>query len=152
VHIARTIVEDLRGITRLSRQLGRFAVVGIASTLAYAVLFLLLRPVLAPQAANATALVLTAVANTAANRRWTFGVRGRRDRITHHLQALLVLGAGLAVTSWALRAVTPLEAGLDAGGRQAVEIVTLTTANLLVTAGRFLAMRAWIFRRLRPST
>ena len=40
-------------------------------------LFLLLRPALGAQASNLVALLLTAVANTAANRRVTFGVRAR---------------------------------------------------------------------------
>ncbi len=35
--------------------------------------------------ANAVALALTAVANTQANRRFTFGVRGRQDLVRHHL-------------------------------------------------------------------
>ena len=41
------------------------------------------------QLANLTALMLTAVANTAANRRLTFGVRGRGALLTarRHLRA-----------------------------------------------------------------
>ena len=46
--------------------------------MAYVLLYLLLRGVLAAQAANALSLLLTAVANTAVNRRVTFGIRGRR--------------------------------------------------------------------------
>ena len=58
------------------RQLVSFALIGAASTLAYAVLYLALRQAMPAQAANALSLLLTAVANTAANRRLTFGVRG----------------------------------------------------------------------------
>ena len=58
-------------------QMVRFGIVGIASTLAYALLYLLLHPAMGAQAANLTALLLTAIANTAANRAFTFGVRGR---------------------------------------------------------------------------
>ena len=46
-------------------------------------LYLLLRGVLAAQAANAISLLLTVVANTAVNRRVTFGIRGRRHAARH---------------------------------------------------------------------
>ena len=47
----------------------------MASTVAYVLLYLLLRGALAAQVANAVSLLLTAVANTAVNRRVTFGIR-----------------------------------------------------------------------------
>ena len=50
---------------------------GVASTVAYLALYVLLRAVLPAVAANALALLVTAVANTAANRRFTFEVAGR---------------------------------------------------------------------------
>jgi hypothetical protein len=104
VAIVPTALEDLRGVVRLAArlltgslrtrpvaavpvsprhrglpgQLARFAGVGVASTLAYLALFVLLRDLLGAQAANLVALAATAVANTAANRRLTFGVSGRR--------------------------------------------------------------------------
>ena len=89
----------------LTRQLVRFAAVGVASTLAYLLLFVLLRPGLGAQAANLVALLLTAVANTAANRRLTFGVRGGDGRARHQLQGLAVFALGLALTSGSLAAV-----------------------------------------------
>jgi len=46
--------------------------------------------VLAAQAANALALALSAVANTAANRRFTFGVRGRAGLLRQHGMGALV--------------------------------------------------------------
>ena len=61
-----------------------------------------------PWWANFTALLLTAVANTAANRRFTFGVRGPRDVVRHQVQGLAIFAAGLAATSgslWLLHAV-----------------------------------------------
>ena len=66
--------------------------VGIASTVAYAVLYLLLRGWTGAWTANLLALLLTAIGNTAANRRLTFGVRGRRDVLRHQVQGLLVFG------------------------------------------------------------
>ena len=50
VDIVPTALADLRGVARLllRSRFARFALVGVASTLAYALLYLLLRPVLAP--------------------------------------------------------------------------------------------------------
>ncbi len=65
-------------------QLIRFAGVGVVSTLAYSVIFLLLGIVLNSFVANTLALLITAVANTAANRRLTFGVRGNEGLAGDH--------------------------------------------------------------------
>ena len=80
------------GAGRLGMQVAMFGLVGIASTVAYAGLYLLLRGWTGAWTANALALLLTAVGNTAANRRLTFGVRGRRDVLRHQAQGLLVFG------------------------------------------------------------
>jgi putative flippase GtrA len=175
VDVVQTAAEDLRGIVRvgwsllrgevplsaLREQLGRtrrdgvagslgaqsliFALIGVASTVAYGGLYLCLRPVMAAQAANAAALLVTAVMNTSANRRMTFGISTPDRRWRHHAQALFVLGAGLLATSTALSEVDRL-----AGPRHPLtEIAVLTVANLLVTVVRFAAMRVWIFRSAR---
>ncbi|GGO89959.1 glycosyl transferase [Nocardioides phosphati] len=134
---------DVRGQSgRLGNQLGLFALVGLASTLAYALLFLLLRQVVPAQGANALALGLTAVANTAANRHLTFGVRGKEALAAHHGQGLLVFGAGLLLTSGSLFVLDAAAPGAPHG----VEITVLTVANLVATGLRFVAMRWWIFR------
>ena len=52
--------------------------IGVLSTIAYALLYLALVPLIGALGANAAALAITAVANTAANRRLTFGVKGAR--------------------------------------------------------------------------
>ena len=95
---------------------------------------------MSPWWANFTALLVTAVVNTAANRRFTFGVRGPRDAVRHQVQGLLIFLTGLAVTSGSL-------ALLHATGTpsRGVEIVVLTAANLAVTVLRFVAMRLWVF-------
>ena len=54
------------------------------------------------QAANLAALLLTAIANTAANRRFTFGVRGRANAGRHQFEGLIVFVIGLGLTSGAL--------------------------------------------------
>lgn len=129
----------------LTGQLFRFAGIGIVSTLAYLALFALLRIFTGAQAANLLALLVTAVGNTAANRRLTFGISGREKAGQHHVQGLVVFGLGLALTSGSLAVLGTLAP--DAG--RAVEVVVLVLANLAATLLRFLLLRGWVFRR-RP--
>ncbi|RLK59162.1 GtrA-like protein [Actinokineospora cianjurensis] len=137
------ITPDPPGVPRgLLRQLVRFAAVGVVSTLAYLVLYVLLRGQVGPQAANLVALLVTAVGNTAANRRLTFGVRGSGDAVRHQFQGLLVFVLGLGLTSGALALLHGLTAP---SGR--TEVAVLVAANLLATVLRFLLLRSWVFRR-----
>ena len=131
-----------RGDDRLAGQLARFLLVGAASTAAYVLLYLLLRSFLAAQAANALSLLLTAVANTAVNRRVTFGIRGRRHAGRQLLRGLIAFGVGLALTSGALAA---LYAAAARPGRPA-ELTVLVAANLAATLVRFGLYRSWVFR------
>jgi putative flippase GtrA len=127
----------------LPRQLVSFAVIGVVSTLAYLLLFALLRQATGPQPANLVALLVTAIANTSANRRLTFGINGRANAARHQLQGLLVFALGLALTSgslWILATAAP-QAG------RFTELSVLVAANLLATVVRFLLMRVWVFRR-----
>ncbi|WP_431931392.1 glycosyltransferase [Micromonospora sp. RP3T] len=126
----------------LPGQLVRFAAVGAASTLAYLVLFLLARGPLGAQPANLLALLLTAVANTAANRRLTFGVTGRRHAGRHHLQGLLAFALGLALTSGSLAILHAVTVP-----PRAVELAVLVAANLAATALRFLLLRLALHHR-----
>jgi putative flippase GtrA len=136
--LAEEVSRSPRGIVS---QLGRFALIGVASTVAYAALFWVLRAGMSAQWANAVALMLTAVGNTAANRAFTFGVRGRPDRLRHQAQGLVVFGIGLAVTAGALVALEALAPDASRPG----ELVVLTAANVLATLIRFLLYRAWVF-------
>jgi putative flippase GtrA len=99
--------------------------------------------------ANFLALLVTAIANTAANRRFTFGVLGRSGVVIHQFQGLIVFGLAWAITSGALlelHAINP-----TANSR--VELVVLTFANLLATALRFVLFRVWVFRaQSQPDT
>jgi glycosyltransferase involved in cell wall biosynthesis len=145
VRIVRTAVDDLRGVARLALggQVWRFALVGIASTLSYAVLYLALRSPLGAQAANALALAITAVANTAANRRLTFDVRGREGIGRHHAAGLLVFALGLALTA---SAVALLHAAAP-GASHAAELTVLLLASAAATALRYVVLRFWVFAR-----
>jgi glycosyltransferase involved in cell wall biosynthesis len=94
VAIVSTALEDLRGVARLALAvpITRFMAIGIGSTLAYALLFLALVGAIGSAAASAAALALTALANTAANRRLTFGVRGQPGRHRHPIRRAGHLG------------------------------------------------------------
>ncbi len=122
-------------------QLVRFAVVGVASTVAYMVLYLMLHSLLGAQAANFTALLITAVLNTAANRAFTFGVRGSANAARHQAQGLAVFGLGLLLTSGSLFV---LHRWVPDASRHA-ELAVLVVANLVATVTRFVALR-WVFR------
>ncbi|MFI5675407.1 glycosyltransferase [Streptomyces cellulosae] len=174
VDLLATALADLRGIARIGRdlargtlstaglrrgtadhagtglagQLLRFGAVGAVSTLGYVLLYAVLRPPAGPQAANALALLVCAVANTAANRRLTFGLRGRGGALRHQAKGLLVFLVGLALTSGSLAVlhdVDPRPAG-------PTELVVLVAANLAATLLRFLLLRAWVFPGRRRGT
>jgi putative flippase GtrA len=147
VKIVRTAFDDLRGVARLmaASPVARFMGVGVVSTLAYALLYLLLRGPVGPEWANGLALALTAVGNTAANRRLTFGVRGRRDLVRHHVRGAVVFFLTLALTSGALAVLH----GLDASPARAVELGVLVAASLVATVTRYVALRTWVFARRR---
>jgi putative flippase GtrA len=167
VDIVATALADLRGITRLSSglsrgtitapplrtstlrapgqsrlpwQLTRFAFIGVVSTVVYIVLYLLLRLTIPAQAANAAALLITAIGNTAANRHLTFGIRGRRGAALHQIRGLIAYGLALALSSGALAALHSL-----AGTGRALEVSVLILANLAATALRFVLYRSWVF-------
>lgn len=172
VDVVATATADLRGLVRVARaltsraipiealyaelgrqpfldarpsfawQATRFLAVGGFSTIAFAVLYLLLQQVIAAQVANFVALLVTAVANTWANRRFTFGVRGSRGAGRHQLQGLAVFAVAWAITSGSL-AVLHLAVPTASAH---VELVVLTAANLIATAVRFVLLRHWVFR------
>ncbi len=104
-------------------------------------LYSLFRLGVGPQVANGSALLVSAVANTAANRRLTFGVRGRSGAVRHQAQGLVVFAIGLALTSGSLAALGTASGSPSHG----TELAVLITANLAATVLRFLLLRAWVF-------
>ncbi len=167
VHIVSTATEDLKGVARLMRglttgaiplremrqalhrpaapsgtnalfgQMVRFAAVGAASTGAYFGLYLLLRLGMGPQASNLVANLVTAVANTAVNRRLTFGVTSRKGMLRDHLGGLLAFGVATGLTSGSLWL---LHAGGRPGGK-AMEVIVLAAASAVATTFRFVVLR-----------
>lgn len=178
VAIASTARDDLRGVWRVGRDLARgrlpvaqiaerigrgpaeaprsmrteltvFAVIGVLSTVLHLGGFVVLRQVMeSAPAANAVALPLAAVANTWANRRWTFGVRGRAGAARHQVQALLVLALTLGMTTAGLDL---LQAAMP-GAPTWVETLVVAVTTAVATAVKFLALKLWVFApgSLRP--
>jgi glycosyltransferase involved in cell wall biosynthesis len=118
-------------------QMVRFGIVGVASTLAYTLLYWLLHPAFGAQAANLIALLLTAIGNTAINRAFTFHVRGRADVFRHQIQGLLVFAFALGITSGSLFLLQHFAP--DAGRN--IQLAVLILANLVATVFRFVALR-----------
>ena len=128
-------------------QVLRFGAVGLASTAAYALLFLLFHLALPAQLSNFLALLITAIANTAANRHFTFGVRGRSGAVVHQFQGLIVFGLAWGITAGSLallHVVRPDASSL-------ISLIILTGANLVATVVRFLLLRLWVFRQQRQA-
>ncbi|WP_167001370.1 bifunctional glycosyltransferase family 2/GtrA family protein [Mumia sp. ZJ430] len=167
VAIASTVRDDLWGMARMARGLTtgrldlepvrhrfgrppvrtpvgirmiRFGMVGVVSTIAYALLFLLARQIAPAQVANLFALVTTAIGNTAMNRRFTYQVTGTKRLARHHVQGLVAFACGWALTASALA----LTAGL--GHTPLMEVGVLTVANVLATIVRFVLLDRWVFR------
>jgi putative flippase GtrA len=139
----RRPVAGPAGRTRSLRgQLARFGLIGAASTLAYLLLYAGLSGSLGVFGANLVALLSTALANTAANRRLTFNVSGPHGWFRHHMQGLVVFGLGLLLTTGTL---TGLAVAAPHASKLA-EMVALCAANLAATVLRFLLLRAWVFR------
>jgi putative flippase GtrA len=136
--------SGVRGLARLPADavVARFLAVGVASTVAFALLFVALHPLLGAVGANAAALAVTAVGNTAANRRLTFGVRGREGMVRHHARGAVVFALTLALTTGALAVLHALWAAPP----RAVELGVLVAATLTATVTRYAALRTWVFR------
>jgi putative flippase GtrA len=151
VDLVATALADLRGIARVGttapggagpRRLARFAAIGAVSTAAYILLYAALRMQLSGPVANALALVVTAAGNTAANRHLTFGVRGRRHRVRHHLGGIAALLLALGITTVAVDTL----GAVDHGASRPLEVTVLVGANLLATAVRYRVLRRMLAR------
>ena len=129
----------------LRRHLPSFVAIGVASTVAYLVIYAALRYVLPDYAANTIAMAVTAIANTAANRRFTFEAHetSGAERLAHQIKGGVAFGISLLLTNgglWLLH-VTVAEPA------HWLELATLVVANLVSTATRYVLMRVWVFRK-----
>jgi putative flippase GtrA len=121
-------------------QLVAFGVIGLASTAANAVVYVLLRSWAPPLVANLIALVGVNLLNTEANRRLTFASSGA-SRQRAHLQGLVVFALYYAITSGGLLA---LQAVVTHPSRW-LEVAVLLISSVAGTLTRFLLLRAWVF-------
>jgi putative flippase GtrA len=153
VQIVSTAMADLRGIARLlraqalgssrtTRQVATFGAIGVVSTLAYVGLYGLLRTSTSAVVANLIALAVTAVGNTAANRRLTFEVHGRDGFMTDQVAGLIAFAVALGITTGAIGLLQLLapDAGLP------VEIAVVVVASGIAAIVRFILLRSWIDR------
>jgi putative flippase GtrA len=144
---ATTLVTPLESAAPLTRhrlrgQVARFAVIGLGSTAVHLGLLAVLTGPLGAQVANLVGLVVSTVANTAANRAWTFQIRGTEQMARQHLQALVVFAITWACSSLALE----LLALAWPQASTVTTVVVVGAANAVSTVARFTAMRSWIFR------
>ena len=122
------------------RQLVRYGVVGVLGTTVSALLYLLFRVWWDAVPANLAALVLSTVASTEANRRFTF--RGvPTDRVREYLQNAATV-AFYAVYSSAVLLL--LDALVD-DPTALQESATVAAASVLGGLARFAALRNWVF-------
>lgn len=143
VDIVSTAWIDLKGVARLlaSSRIARFAMVGVLSTIAYAVIYLLLRTGLDAGAANAVSLAVTAVGNTAANRHWTFGLKGRERLARQYMGGVAVYLLTLGLTSGALAVLGEISPSHS----RTVEVTVLVLASIAATVTRYFALKSFVF-------
>jgi hypothetical protein len=166
VQIVRTALDDLRGVWRMalrrpaavrsasaalarplsSDQLLRFAGVGAVSTLGYLFLFVAWRPLAGTFGANALALGICTLFNTAVHRELARGAGGHARRGRSVAIVAGSLAAGLTLTTLGL-----VVADLISPTSLALEIVAVTAANAVASVLRFAVLRAWVFRPATPT-
>lgn len=122
-----------------------FAVIGVLSTLAWLLLYLIFRTMMLSLAANALSLVVTTVANTAANRRFTFGVVGSQGALRHQLEGGIVFLIGLMLSSAGLGLVHLLAPTAP----RALEVTAMLGSYALATVVRFVLLGSWVFHPRR---
>ena len=91
---------------------------------------------------------MTAVGNTAANRRLTFGVRGRRGLLRQHAAGAVVYALTLGLTSGALDVLHRF----DPAPSRMLELTVLIAAGAAATVTRYVALHTWVFAGARRST
>jgi putative flippase GtrA len=167
VKIFHTALGDLRGVWRLSHgrarnstrrlsalrrsafdqatadELLRFAGVGLISTLSYLLLFVAWRPVSGTLGANAIALAICTLFNTAVHRELAEDLRW-----STHGGRFIALVVGLFLISLTLTTLALATAHVVAPASLALMLLVVTSANAVAAVLRFAVLRAWVFRPL----
>ncbi|HEY1828245.1 MAG TPA: dolichyl-phosphate beta-glucosyltransferase [Acidimicrobiales bacterium] len=167
VQIVRTALDDLRGVWRMARhprlssdtageaasarpvatdQLLRFAGVGVVSTLGYLFLFIAWRPLAGALGANALAMAICTVFNSAVHRELARGRHGQQRRGRDAAIVVGLLAASLTLTTAAL-----LLTDLASPTSLLLEMAAVTVANAVASVIRFSVLRAWVFRPAAPT-
>ncbi|MEV0408117.1 bifunctional glycosyltransferase family 2/GtrA family protein [Actinoallomurus sp. NPDC050550] len=171
VDVIQTALDDLRGIARvirrvlcgafrvplpsrtekaqlptgMRRQLPSFAIIGVISTVVQLGLYALMRLLMPVLAANVVSYFLAAIANTAANRRFTFGVIGSARAVRHQFEGGVAFLVGLIISTVGLAAVH----AVSPHASRLVELAALFALNLFAALMRFILLRAWVFHPRR---
>jgi putative flippase GtrA len=115
--------------------------VGVVSTLGYLFLFVAWRPLLGAFAANAVAMAIATLFNTAVHRELSRTADGQARR-----GRLFAVAGGLYLVSLGLTTLGLVVAQWIAPSALVAQLVALTVANLIAAVFRFAVLRAWIFR------
>lgn len=124
----------------LGGQIGRFAVIGAISTGLTVLLFAALALVMPSQIANVVSLVIATVLNTAANRRFTFGVTERDGRLMLQVRSLLLLAMTIGCSAAALHVLHLFAPDADT----LAAVVAFILGNAVATVVRFFFLRRWV--------
>jgi putative flippase GtrA len=136
-----TSPHDSPGTAVFADELLRFAGVGAFSTVAYAALFAALEPGLGSYPANAVAIALCSLGNTAAHRGMVGTAHHGLDRRHRMVTAAALAGVSLAFTTGALAVTRAV--GLTS---LVPELVAVSVANVGAAVIRFGILRTWVFR------
>jgi len=150
VDIVPTALDDLRGVLRLrlATPLARFLLIGALSTIAYALLYVLLAARIDDGGADALALAITALANTQANRRFTFQLHGRRRLARQYAAGGVIYLLTLGLSLGALGVLH----GVYRQPPLWLEVASLVAASALATGTRYVRLRSSAFAPPRTSS
>ncbi|WP_234375457.1 GtrA family protein [Streptomyces sp. CB01373] len=141
---ARRNASDRPGRTVLTREVFWFVVIGVASTVAQALLYWVLRHWSPPVLANFASLLVVTVLNTEANRRLTF-----RGSAVPAPQAHLAAGGLFVLAYLVTSGAVLLFRHYRPAASPAAETLVLAPGFALVTVVRFTVLRMVVFRRRR---
>lgn len=146
VHPDATLAPRRSRVESLSKIL-TFTVTGLLSTALFAAMYLVLRHVWVPALADLVALAVTSVANTEANRKWTFARASEGhppgSRIRQHYRAGILFFLYYASTAGAvslLRLIFP-------GANRIAELAAILGVAIVLTTFRYIALDRWAFAR-----